>query len=171
MRTGGGRAQAWTRREETSIIHARNSVLRSLVVLLACMNAIGCNRVSESKKADVLPDPNAFSDVQFDRIRNGFAAINIGQMLIQRTHPTGSYVSSNPPQLILSTDRHEIIGKVTVKWSGGLTKARYETDFTIEMTKTRVRLTVERDTAVLQIEPNQTRLGELDLTNIVRPLL
>jgi hypothetical protein len=150
------------------MIHARNSVLRTLILLLACMSAIGC------KKADTTPavplDPNAFTDIQFDRIRNGFAAINIGQMLIQRTHPTGSYIFSNAPQLIVSTDRHEIIGKVTVRWSGGLTKARYETDFTLEMTKTRVRLTVERDTAVLQIEPNQLRLAELDLTKMARPL-
>lgn len=68
-------------------------------------------------------DPKAYTDGQFERIRNGFAAINVGQMIIQRTHPTGSYVFSNPPQLVLSADRHEIIGKVTVKWTGGLTGA------------------------------------------------
>jgi hypothetical protein len=151
--------------EEPSMTHTSNPVLRILVlraviVLLACLSVIGCNRVTETKKAEA-SDPKAFTEAQFNRIKSGFASINIGQMLIQRTHPTGSYVFSNPPQLILSSDRHEIIGKVTVKWSGGLTKATYETDFTIEMTKARVRLTVERDTAVFKINdpPNFQRLA------------
>ena len=108
--------------------------------------------------------------MQFERIKNAFLAVNVGRMLIQKTHPSGSYVFSDPPQLVLSADKHQIIGKVTVKWTGGVTKTQYETDFTIEITKDRVRLTTERDTALFQIEPNQLRLAELELTNIVRPL-
>jgi hypothetical protein len=129
----------------------------------------GCDTASHSKKSEPT-DPKAFTDAQFERMKNGFASINIGQMSIQRTHPTGSYITSNPPQMILSADRREIIGKVTVRWSGQVTEAQYQTDFTFEITKDRVRLTVERDTAVFHINPNQLRLAELDLTNIVRPL-
>jgi hypothetical protein len=152
----------------------------SIVIALAtCLCAfVGCDPVSATKKGDAKApvqkdepvDPKAFTEMQFERMKNGLASINVGQMLIQRTHPTGSYLFSNPPQLILSADRHEIIGKVPVKWAGGVTGAQYETDFTIEITKARVRLTTERDTAVFHIEPNQLRLAELDLTNIVRPL-
>jgi hypothetical protein len=115
-------------------------------------------------------DPKAFTDAQFERVKNGFASINVGQMLIQRTHPTGSFIFSDPPQMILSADGHVIIGKVTARWSGGVSRAKYQTDFTIEITRDRVRVTTERDTALFQIEPNQLRLAELDLTNIVRPL-
>jgi hypothetical protein len=141
-----------------------------VIALRASVSALsGCNSASSSKKSEA-PDPKAFTDAQFERMKNGFSSINVGQMLMQRTRPTGSYIPANPPQMTLSADRRDIIGKVTVKWSGGVSKAQYQTDFTIEITKNRVRLTVERDTAVFQIEPNQLRLAELDLTNIVRLL-
>jgi hypothetical protein len=149
------------------------------VTIAACAGWIaGCNSASSPKQGEAKgpmlrsepADSGEFIDMQFERIKNAFLAVNVGRMLIQKTHPSGSYVFSDPPQLVLSADKHQIIGKVTVKWTGGVTKTQYETDFTIEITKDRVRLTTERDTALFQIEPNQLRLAELELTNIVRPL-
>lgn len=159
-------------------LHDKRPVCFILSVAICLFMLAGCDSSKSGKKDDAKApapkpepvDPKAYTDAEFERIRNGFASINVGQMIIQRTHPTGSYISANPAQLILSADRREIIGKVTVKWKGGVTGAQYETDFTIEITKDRVRLTTERDTAVFQIEPNQLRLAELDLTNIVRSL-
>ena len=73
--------------------------------------------------------------------------------------------------MVLSADRREIIAKVTGRWAGGISRAEYETSFTIEITKSRTRLAVERDTAVFQVHPNQLKLAELDVINIVQPLL
>ena len=92
-------------------------------------------------------------------------------MLVERTHPTGSFISSRPPTMVLSADRREIIARVTGRWAGGVTGLVYETSFTIEITKSRTRLTVERDTALLHIDPYQLKLAESDVNNIVQPLL
>jgi D-serine dehydratase len=72
--------------------------------------------------------------------------------------------------MILSADSREITAKVTVRWSG-VTKTEYETDFTVEISKDRVRLTVDRDTAVIQINASNLRQAETDVANTVRPLL
>jgi hypothetical protein len=135
-------------------------VLPAVLKACLCMGA-GCDyKSSPSTQPRGLPspapapepvDPKAFTAGEFDRIRGGFAEFNAGRMLIQRTHPTGTYIASDPPAMVLSADRREIIGNVTVRWSGGVTGAEYQTDFTIEITKGRVRLTVERDLAVFQI--------------------
>jgi len=97
--------------------------------------------------------------------------INMGQTLLQRTHPTGSFVQSLPVQASLSSDRHEMIFRVTVRWTGAVFGSLYETDFAIEVTKTRVRLSVERDTAIIKIDPNQLKIAELEVTQAVTPLL
>lgn len=136
-----------------------------------CQDRAGPTTSDPAGTADPPPDSQAFTDAQYDRVRAGLAGINVGQVLIHRTHPTGSFLSAMPPTMVLSADRREIIAKVTGRWAGGVTGAEYETTFTIEITKARTRLTVERDTAVFQIDPEHLRLAELDVTNLVRPLL
>lgn len=149
-----------------------------IIFSLLLTTLLGCSDNSPNQNQSFLlptnsakKDPKAFADIEFERIRSGLASINLGRMLIQRTHPSGSYKLSDPPTMILSADRHEILGKITIQWTGGITDAIYETDFTLEITKSRVRLTVERDTAIFQISPNHLRLAESDLMMLIQKLI
>lgn len=134
--------------------------------LLSC----GCAGSAATPAKTEGSDPKAFSAAEYDRVQSGLISINLGQILLQRTHPTGKFVRAQPARLILSADRREITGKVTAHWLGGVTDANYETDFTIEIRKDKVRLTVDRDLAVIQIKPENLRLAELDLANVLQPL-
>ena len=158
------------------MIRDPRSLARLAVVAAACLYA-GAACDSSKKNGATGPlatpgpvDPKAFTDEQVDRMRTGFSSVNVPQLLLQRTHPTGVYVSSDHSRMMPWSDRRGITARATVYWTGGVTGTQYQTDFTIEITKDRVRLTVERDTAVFKIDPNQLRLAELDLTNIIRPL-
>jgi hypothetical protein len=149
----------------------------TVFVLGSCLLGCGTSTTSPAKQEALSPgkqdalSPKAFTDAQYQRVRDGLASINLGRMLIQRTHPTGTYTNSNAPSAILSADREEMIAKVTVSWMGSVTKAAYQTDFTVEISKNRIRLSVDRDTALINIDPNQLKLAEKEVADIVRPLL
>jgi len=78
----------------------------------------------------------------------------IGSKLLVGTHPTGAYVSTGIPGVVLSADRRTINVSVTVDWKGGILGNLYQTTYATTLTKEGMgTLRVLRDTAIIQIDP------------------
>ena len=98
-------------------------------------------------------------------------ADKLGRLLLSGTHPTGIYSSTGSPLVTLSGDRREVTFAVTVYWKGFLSETPYETDYSFNINKKEgvVTLKVNRDTAVIKIDPQFLRRTESDLKDIFKP--
>lgn len=142
-------------------------------LFLAAIAVSGCREAAITPAASLpsaSPDPKAYSDEDFRRIEQGLNELNVGRILIQQTHPTGTYRSSTPPALVLSADRRTTHGRLTITWTGSGLGNEYQTDFSFDLTKDRVRLQVDRDLAIFKIDPHHHRLAEEHLEELVRSL-
>lgn len=107
-----------------------------------------------------------FSDADFAAMRDLIIENRdtFGQLLIEHTHPTGKYSSTDKPVVNLSSPKDSVTATVTVHWKGGFSEDPYITTFSFRLAKRGLdRLEVIRDNALFKIDPQFLKTAELDL--------
>jgi hypothetical protein len=96
---------------------------------------------------------------------------SLGRALQGGTHPTGQYISSGTPIVVLSTDRLVLTVTLTVNWKGGVSEANYQTTYrsTVDKTNGIGHLRVIQDSALFQITPEQLLKTEDFLKTMFKP--
>src|SRR5205085_2858746 len=107
---------------------------------------------------------------EFESIKKeiGKAPDSLGRLLLQGTHPTGTYSYTDAPLVSLSGDRRDVTLTVSVNWKGGFSENAYQTTYALTFNKKEgvTNLRVLRDTALIKIDPQFLRATESSLKDI-----
>lgn len=108
-----------------------------------------------------------YSQPEYEAFRNQIesASADLGKFLLRRTHPTGTYGSTDSPLISRSADGHSITTTLTVNWKGGFLEVPYETTYRFDVSKKEGfgSLSVERDSSIIKIDPEFLRSAESQL--------
>ncbi len=123
---------------------------------------------AELRRLTDLEKARTYSAVEFAAFREAVLEAStywsIGKMLLASTHPTGRYTSTDRPQISLTSKDEKIRVEMSVNWRGGFSDDPYETAYRFEVDKKGlVDLTVERDSAIIKIDPGFLKNAEFQL--------
>ena len=108
-----------------------------------------------------------YAQSEYEAFRNQIesASADLGKFLLRRTHPTGTYGSTDSPLVSRSADGHSITTTLTVNWKGGFLEVPYETTYRFDVSKEDGfgSLSVERDSSIIKIDPEFLRSAESQL--------
>jgi hypothetical protein len=113
-----------------------------------------------------------FDDGEYQNIANSINsdAETLGRLLVSSTHPTGSYLQTGSPNVVLADDRRTVAVQLGVTWKGMLLEQPYTTTYRFQLGKKGLnRLEVVRDEALAQINPELLRQAEFRLTRYFAP--
>jgi len=112
-------------------------------------------------------DREYFREYQRGIVKNGDS---IGELLLDGTHPTGTYEATSSPLVTLSADKRAVTVTVTVTWHG-ISDTPYKTQYAFKITKKEGenQLTVVTDSAFFKIDPEFLKRTELLLRERFKP--